>query len=141
MDVVFLVGRVLFSFVFVMSGLTGHLQNREMITGYARSAGAPAPAVMVPLTGVAIIVGGLAIALGVWADLAALGIAAFTVSTAFFIHAPWKQQDPQARQQSTVHFMKDLALAGAALVLFYAYNQLQGEAGLSLTDPLFDRGD
>ena len=141
MDVVFLVGRILFSFLFVMSGLTGHLQNRELVTGYARSAGAPAPALMVPATGVAIIVGGLAVALGVWADLAALGIAAFTVSTAFIIHGPWKQRDPQMRQQETVHFMKDLALAGAALFLFYAYNQLQGDAGLSLTDPLFDRGD
>jgi hypothetical protein len=27
-----------------------------------------------------------------------------------------------------------------ALVLFYTYNQLQGDAGLSITDPLFSRG-
>jgi hypothetical protein len=33
-----------------------------------------------------------------------------------------------------------MALTGAALVIFYAYNQLQDEAGLSLTDPLFGRG-
>jgi hypothetical protein len=40
-----------------------------------------------------------------------------------------------------VQFSKDLALAGAALVMFYAWNQLQGDAGLSITDPLFSRGD
>jgi hypothetical protein len=33
-----------------------------------------------------------------------------------------------------------MALAGGALVLFYAYNQLQGDAGLSITDPFFSRG-
>jgi hypothetical protein len=33
-----------------------------------------------------------------------------------------------------------MALAGGALVLFYAYNQLQGDAGLSIIDPLFGRG-
>jgi hypothetical protein len=36
-------------------------------------------------------------------------------------------------------FSKDLALGGAALVMFYAWNQLQA-AGLSITDPLFGRG-
>jgi hypothetical protein len=36
--------------------------------------------------------------------------------------------------------MKKMAIAGGALVLFYAYNQLQDDAGLSITDPLFARG-
>jgi hypothetical protein len=36
--------------------------------------------------------------------------------------------------------MKNVAVLGGALVIFYAYNQLQGDAGVSLTDPLFNRG-
>jgi hypothetical protein len=32
------------------------------------------------------------------------------------------------------------ALLGGAIIVFYLYNQLQGDAGLSLTDPLFSRG-
>lgn len=31
-------------------------------------------------------------------------------------------------------------MAGGALILFHAFNQLQSEAGLSITDPLFGRG-
>jgi hypothetical protein len=31
-------------------------------------------------------------------------------------------------------------MAGVALVMFFAYNQLQGDAPLSITDPLLDRG-
>ncbi len=38
------------------------------------------------------------------------------------------------------HFMKNMAMTGGALVLFYTYNQLQDDAGLSITDPLFSRG-
>ena len=56
MDVVFLVGRILFGVLFVISGLFAHLgeggkQGRE----YARSLGAPAPELLVPLSGVTII--------------------------------------------------------------------------------------
>ena len=36
---------------------------------------------------------------------------------------------------------KNLALAAGAVALFYLWNQLQGEAGLSLTDLLFERAD
>jgi putative oxidoreductase len=109
--------------------------------GYARQQGAPAPTVTVPLTGVVIISSGLAVMLGVLADLAALLIAGFLFLTAFIIHRFWTVQDPQMRQMEQVQFSKDLALAGAALLMFYAWNQLQGDAGLSITDPLFGSGD
>jgi putative oxidoreductase len=68
-------------------------------------------------------------------------IAGFLFLTAFIIHRFWRIQDPLARQMEQIQFSKDLALAGAALVIFYAWNQLQADAGLSITDPLFGRGD
>jgi putative oxidoreductase len=140
MDMVFLIGRILFGVLFVYSGF-GHFAAREAMQGYARQAGAPAPAVTVPLTGVVIIVSGLAVILGVLPDLGALLIAGFLLLTAFIIHAFWRVEDPQMRQMEQIQFSKDLALAGAALMAFYAWNQLQGDAGLSITDPLFGRGD
>lgn len=141
MDVVFLIGRILFALIFVASGLTGHLgpQRRETIE-YARTYGAPAPTLTVPLTGVVILVGGLSVALGIWADLGALLIVAFLLPTAVIMHAFWKEQDPQQRANQFAHFTKNVAMAGAGLAIFYAYNQLQGDAGLSITDPLFGRG-
>jgi putative oxidoreductase len=57
------------------------------------------------------------------------------------MHAFWKVTDPENGPMEQIQFSKDLALAGAALVMFYAWNQLQGDAGLSITDPLFARGD
>ncbi len=139
MDVVFLIGRILFGVLFIYSG-SGHFMAAEAMQGIARQRGAPSPGVTVPLTGAVIIVSGLAVILGVLPDLAALLIAGFLFLTALIIHAFWTVDDPQMRQMEQVQFFKDLALAGAALMLFYAYNQLQGDAALSLTDPLFDRG-
>jgi uncharacterized membrane protein YphA (DoxX/SURF4 family) len=141
MDVVFLIGRILFALVFLSSGPTLHLLQREKGIGYARAYGAPAPEVMVPLSGLAITLGALSVAFGVWGDLGALVLVAFLLPTAFYMHAFWKEQDEQMQQNQMAHFMKNVALAGGALALFYAWNQLQGEAGLSLTDPLFDRAD
>jgi hypothetical protein len=56
------------------------------------------------------------------------------------MHAFWKEEDPQMQQNQMAHFMKNIAMAGGALVIFFTYNQLQGDAPLSITDPLFDRG-
>jgi putative oxidoreductase len=140
MDVVFLIGRVLFGVLFIYSGAAGHLAAGATMQAYAAEKGAPSPAVTVPLTGVVIIAGGLMVILGIWADLGALLIAGFLFLTAFIIHAFWKVADPQMRQMEQVQFSKDLALLGAALVIFYTWNQLQGDAGLSITDPLFGRG-
>jgi putative oxidoreductase len=139
MDIVFLAGRIVFGALFVMSGLTFHLLQAKQATGYARAYRVPMPDVLVPLTGVQILAGGLMVALGLWGDLGALLIAAFLLPTAFFMHAFWREEDPMQKQNQMAHFQKDVALAGAALVLFYAWNQLQGDAGLSLTDPLFGR--
>jgi putative oxidoreductase len=106
---------------------------------YTRASGAPAPELMVPLSGGAIVAGGLSIALGIWADLGALILAAFTLSIAPIMHAFWKETDEQMRAIQQAQFMKNVALTGAALIIFYVYNQLQGAADLSITDPLFGR--
>ena len=139
MDVVFLIGRILFALLFVSSGFMAHLgeggkQGRE----YARSLGAPAPDLLVPLSGVAIIAGGLMIALGLWADLGALLIIGFLLGITPIMHAFWKIDDPQMQQIQSAMFFKNTALLGAALIVFYIYNQGQ-DLDLSITDALFGR--
>jgi putative oxidoreductase len=55
------------------------------------------------------------------------------------MHAFWKETDAMQRQLQMVNFVKNFSLFGAALAIFYAWNQLQGDAGASITDPLFGR--
>ncbi len=140
MDVLFLIGRILFVLVFLFSGSTIHLLQARQGIEYARMSGVPAPELLVPLSGLMAVAGGLSVLLGIWADLGALLILAFLLPVAFFMHAFWKETDAQTKANQMAHFMKNIAMAGGAIVIFYAYNQLQGDAGLSITDPLFNRG-
>ena len=140
MDVVFLIGRILFGLLFVQSGLSAHLIGRRQGVEYARMYNVPLPELGVPLTGVMAVVGGAMIVLGVWGDLGALLIAAFLLLITPLMHAFWREKDAQQRLLQMVNFNKNFALLGAALTIFYLWNQLQGDAGLSITDPLFGRG-
>jgi putative oxidoreductase len=140
MDFVFLVGRILFVLAFLFSGSTIHLLQAKKGIEYARMYGVPAPEITVPLSGLMAVLGGLSVAFGIWGDLGALVLVAFLLPVAFYMHAFWKETDPQQKVNQMAHFMKNISMAGGALALFYAWNQLQGDAGLSITDPLFDRG-
>ena len=139
MEVVFLIGRILFGLLFVASGLTAHLIGRRQGVQYARMYNVPLAELGVPLTGVMAVVGGAMIILGAWADLGAMLVAAFLLLITPLMHAFWKESDPQQRQLQMVNFNKNFALFGGALVILYVFNQLQGDAGLCLTDPLFGR--
>src|ERR671925_1308517 len=140
MDVLFLIGRIALALVFLFSGSTVHLLQARQGIEYARMYRVPAPEVLVPTSGLMAVLGALSVILGIWADLGALLLVAFLVPVAFFMHGFWRETDEQMKANQMAHFMKNMAIAGGALVLFYSYNQLQADAGLSITDPLFPRG-
>ena len=137
MDLVFLIGRILMGLVFVGAGIQVHLVARKQSAEMARGVGTPFPEVSVPLTGVVIVVAGLMVALGVWPDLAAILLILFLIAAAYLFHGFWRIEDAQEQGNQTGHFMKNIGLVGAALLIFYIYNQLQASAPLSLTGPLF----
>jgi len=137
MDVVVLVGRVLFSVLFFVSAF-GHLGRSGAMTGYAKSRGVPFARPAVLLGGVLLALGAASILLGLWADLGALLLVAFLVPTAVLMHGFWKESDGQAKQMEQVQFFKDVALAGAALMLFALFAHVGNDLGLMLTGPLFD---
>jgi putative oxidoreductase len=137
MDVIALIGRILFVLIFLGSGTTGHLGQRKGMAQYAASQGIPAAEALVVLSGVMIVVGGLMVALGVWGDLGAL-LLVFLVVAGFLIHAFWKVQDPHQRMDQQVHFMKNLALAGGSILAFVVLAGLGHDLGLTITGPLFN---
>jgi putative oxidoreductase len=138
MDVIALIGRILFVAIFVMSGSVGHLGQRQPMAQYAASQGVPAAGPLVVLSGLLIVIGGLMVGLGVWGDLGALLLLIFVVPTAYYMHAYWKVEDPQQRINQQNHFMKNLALAGGSIMAFVLFAGLGRELGLTITGPLFD---
>ena len=137
MDVLVLIGRILFVVLFLGSAL-GHLTRAKGMAQYAGAKGVPAPLAATYGSGVLLLVGGLMVLLGVWADLGALLLVIFLLPTAVLMHAFWKEGDAGARQLEMVQFNKDLALAGAALMLFAFFAYVGDSLGLTMTAPLFD---
>lgn len=135
MDVIVLIGRILFCYLFISSGVN-HILQRKGMAGYAAHKGVPQALVAVLVSGAMILVGGVFVLLGIWADLGALLIAAFCVPTAILMHPFWKESEPQAKMMEMVQFTKDLALGGAALMLFAFFAGTPG-LGLTITGPLF----
>lgn len=117
----FLIGRVLFSALFLLSGLNHFMQLDEM-SQYAGSKGVPAPKLMTALSGVALLLGGLSVLLWTQVVIGAWLLAGFLLVAAFTVHDFWAIEDPQQSQTEMAQFMKNVALAGAAII-FYAAQQ------------------
>ena len=113
-----LVGRILFSLIFVASGIS-HLTKLNDMAGMAQARGVPAPKLATAVAGVMIIAGGIMVMLG-WRRFIGAGLLViFLVPTAMMMHPFWKEKDPMAQMNEMAHFMKDMALAGAALFIAY----------------------
>lgn len=107
-------GRVLFAAIFVMSGFT-HFSRATI--GFAASQGVPLASVLVPISGILAIAGGLSVALGFRARVGAWLLVVFLVPVTFWIHAFWKVSDPMVAMDQQIHFMKNVTMLGGALLL------------------------
>ena len=136
MDIILIVGRILFALIFINSGFA-HFSQREAMTGYAQFKKVPAAKLAVPLSGLMILLGGLSVVLGLWMDLGALLLAAFLILSAFMMHNFWTIEDAQAKQNESISFFKNLALAGAALIIFVMVGT-GVDFGPSITEGLFN---
>jgi len=135
-DIVILIGRILFVGVFLSSAVAHFTQAKQM-AGFAQSKGVPMATAAVYGGGVLLGLGGLSVLLGIWPDLGALLLVIFLVPTALMMHAFWRESDQQSRYMEQIQFSKDLGLAGASLALFGLFATLGDELGLVLVKPLF----
>ena len=117
MDVVLIIGRVLFAALWIGAGFA-HFKSLEAMTGYAKYKKLPAAKFGVLISGLFFLLGGVYIAAGFWVDLGALMLAVTLILAAIIFHNFWKETDATAKQNEQIAFNKDLSLAGAALILF-----------------------
>ena len=136
MDVVLIIARILFAFMFVMSGVN-HLTQPDAMVGYATFKKVPMPKQSVLLSGVLLLLGGLSVILGIWADLGALVLVVLLVIMAVKMHDFWTQTDPHAKQSEMVGFMKNIGLAGGALFIFAIAATDGSKYGPAITNSLF----
>lgn len=110
-------GRFLYSLIFIISGVN-HFSSGSI--SYAASAGVPFADILVPISGVFAIVGGLSVLTGFHARFGALLLLMFLVPVTIIMHDFWSVQDAQMAQDQMIHFMKNLSMiGGAVLIAFY----------------------
>jgi putative oxidoreductase len=121
MEAIFLIGRLLFAAIFIMSAI-GHITKAKSMGAYAKSMGVPAAEFMTVLTGFMLLAGGLAMIFNFDMFYGALLLVLFLVPTAIIMHAFWKVSDATMKQVQQAMFMKNISLAGAALmIMYYSY--------------------
>jgi putative oxidoreductase len=116
MQIIVLLGRILFSAIFILSSVN-HFKAATI--QYAASAGVPYANILVPLSGIIALLGGLSILLGYKAKLGALLIIIFLVPVTLMIHKFWGIEDPAAAMNQMINFMKNTSMLGGALIIAY----------------------
>jgi putative oxidoreductase len=111
----FLLGRILFGSVLAFNGLN-HFLDVEAMTEYADSKGVPKPRGAVVLTGGMLLVGGLGTVLGVFPSFSLGAIATFLLVATPIMHDFWAVPNTRTEQEM-IHFMKNVTMLGATLVL------------------------
>ena len=100
-----LVARVLMAYIFIVAGW-GNVTAYHATAAYMESMGVPAA--LLPMTILVDLGGGLALLFGFQARFAALGLAVFSLITAFLFHGS---------AEDGINFMKNLAMTGGLFFL------------------------
>ncbi len=117
-------GRALFASVFLIGGVTHFVRGEQMIE-YTLANGVAGAHVLVPLTGLMLIVGGFCVLMGYYARIGAGLLLLFLIPTTILMHRFWGLDNPAMEAAQFAHFMKNVGLAGAALIM----TQLGGGPG------------
>src|SRR5438132_561621 len=79
--------------------------------------GVPFASILVPLSGVLAIAGGLSILLGYRAKLGAWALVLFLIPVSLMLHKFWTVTDPMMAQIQMILFMKNVSMLGGALLI------------------------
>src|SRR5215471_14694247 len=114
-NIAFLIGRLIVGGFFLMNAFN-HFAQLNMMTGYAKSKGIPAPALSVGGSGVILFLGGLSLLLGYHPTIGAALLVIFLLGVSFGIHNFWTVQDQQAKIGEMTNFLKNMAILGLLLM-------------------------
>lgn len=111
-----LIGRILFSLIFLMSSFM-HFGATSI--AFAVAKGVPAANILVPFTGIMELFGAITIIIGYKARWGAWILLVYLLPVTFIMHNFWTITDPIAKQMDMASFMKNIGLTGAALLIAY----------------------
>jgi putative oxidoreductase len=111
---VVVLGRFFFALIFLIAA-PSHFTRQTI--AFSASQGVPLASIVVPLSGVLAIAGGLSILLGYRAKLGAWLLVLFLIPVTLMLHKFWTVQDPTMAQIQMILFMKNVSMLGGALLI------------------------
>ena len=111
-----LAGRQLFSLIFILSSAR-HFSSQTIASAAAH--GVPLPDLLVPLSGIIALLGGLSILFGFQTRIGAWLLVIFLIPVTLMMHNFWSASDPMTRQIERAMCLKNVAMLGGALVITY----------------------
>ena len=109
-------GRLFFALIFLQA-VPMHFTSQGI--AYAAQAGVPLADVLVPLSGLLALAGGLSVLLGYRARIGALLLVLFLIPVTLTMHAFWAEPATDLARMHMAMFMKNLSMLGGALLIAY----------------------
>lgn len=125
--IVAVLGRLALSAIFLVSAITNKIPHFSDVATNMGKQGMPAPRLMLVGAIVFLLAGSVSLLIGYRARIGALLLLVFLALATCYFHDFWTLADAQAKQQQMIHFMKNVAMMGAMLLVI-----AQGAGPLSL---------
>ena len=110
-------GRVLLCVIFLMAAVGNKIPHFGDVAQLMASKGIPAPKLMLAGAIVFLLAGSLSVITGYRARIGASLLLVFLVLATFYFHNFWAIAEAQAQQEQMIHFMKNLSMMGAMLLI------------------------
>ncbi len=107
--------RIAMAPIFIVGGMDALIAPGPK-SAKVEAAGLPRATLATRANGAAMMVGGMALAVGPWPRLAAAGLMASLVPTTAVGHAFWAEDTSQGRQAQLLQFCKNLSMLGGLLL-------------------------
>jgi putative oxidoreductase len=111
-----LIGRILFAVIFIAAA-PRHFTHEGI--SHAAELGVPFANLLVPISGLLAIAGGLSVATGFYPRFGAIALIVFLVPVTLGMHQFWTIPDAAQRQIQLTNFAKNISMLGAAMCLAF----------------------
>ncbi len=112
-----LIGRLLIVAIFLLAAVGQKIPKFSDTAAYMASEGIPVPKIMLVGAILFLIAGGLSVAAGFKARIGATLLLIFLLLATYYFHDFWTMEDPVAKQEQMIQFMKNASMMGAMLVI------------------------
>lgn len=116
MNILYLIGRIIVGLYFITHGYA-HIKHKAAMIGYAQSRGMKMAPNMVLVSGIGIMLAGAGLIVGIFPEVALIGMMVFLIAVSVMVHNFWKDTDPAKRSQERTSFEGNIALAAALLMV------------------------